>query len=274
MLKQRVWTASILVTVVLLSIFYFSTPVLSFFFGLISLVAAWEWSKLCGLQSTLGRFAYLILLAVCGLMIYQAFGITLELMIFAVAWWVWSLLNIRRDRTSPSKWQALRALVAGAIMIVPAWYSLSEIHAFLDNGPLLLVILLVTVWLADIGAYTAGKLWGKRPLALSISPGKTVEGFIGGMAMVSVFGLVSGWFIFSLESIDLLAWLLLVITTGLFSVLGDLIESKAKRLANVKDSSSILPGHGGVLDRIDSLLAAAPVFLLGCLFYFPTLPRS
>ena len=274
MLRQRVWTASILATIVLLSIFYFSTPVLSIFFGLISLVAAWEWSKLCGVHTTPRQSAYLIILIVCGLVLYLAFGMTLELMIFAVAWWIWSLLNIRRDRAILSNWQTLVALIAGAIMIVPAWYGLSQVHALFDKGPLLLVVLLMTVWLADIGAYTAGKLWGKRPLALSISPGKTVEGFIGGMFVVSIFGFVAGKLILGLEGIDLLLWVLLVVTTGLFSVLGDLVESKAKRAANVKDSSSILPGHGGVLDRVDSLLAATPVFLLGCLIYFPTLPRS
>lgn len=271
MLKQRILTASIFATIVLLSIFYLATPILSLLLGLVALLAAWEWSKLCGIRTTLGRSVYLLVLALCGVALYLKFKITVELLLLVVAWWILSLLLLRRSTTTDSNWQTIRQLVSGAIMIVPAWYGLSQLHAMFERGALLLVTLLMTVWLADIGAYTAGKLWGKRKLAPTISPGKSIEGFFGGAVIVMIFGLVSGILIWKLKRTDLITWVLLIVVTGFFSVLGDLVESKAKRLAKVKDSSSLLPGHGGILDRTDSLLAATPVFLLGCLLFFPDL---
>jgi len=122
--------------------------------------------------------------------------------------------------------------------------------------------LFLIVWLADTGAYFCGRAWGRRKLAPMISPGKTIEGAVGGIVAAGVFAAFVAWWI-GAEANCSLAWLAVSIVTSLFSVIGDLWESRMKRIAGVKDSGSMLPGHGGVLDRIDSVTAAAPLFVTG-----------
>jgi phosphatidate cytidylyltransferase len=123
------------------------------------------------------------------------------------------------------------------------------------------------VWLADSAAYFVGKTWGHTPLAPRISPGKTIEGLLGGVAAVVVLAYFCGTMIWQLNGYSLILWVLLANVTMLFSVVGDLVESKLKRLAGTKDSGSGLPGHGGFLDRIDSLTAAIPTFAFGWVLF-------
>jgi phosphatidate cytidylyltransferase len=155
--------------------------------------------------------------------------------------------------------------IAGVLVTLPCWASFVALHARPDHGPVLSLTLLVMVWLADSGAYFAGKRWGRTKLAPVISPGKTWEGVLGGIAVSASAVLLAGyWYSRSLEWTLVLAPVALL--TVMFSIVGDLLESLMKRQAGVKDSGSIIPGHGGVLDRIDSLTAAAPIFLAGLLW--------
>jgi phosphatidate cytidylyltransferase len=137
-----------------------------------------------------------------------------------------------------------------------------QIHALDGIGPALLLFLMVLIWVVDSAAYFSGKRWGRVKLAPFISPGKTREGLYGALVGMVIFSLVL-WYWGGMGRVGWFAILLLCMTTGLFSVVGDLFESLLKRQRGVKDSGHLLPGHGGVLDRIDSLTAASPIFLFG-----------
>ncbi len=242
------------------------TVYLSLMFGLIVLIGAWEWARLVGISAWPGRVIYLLLLAsilwlVAELLSYQDYIIWF----FAgvVLWWCLvsiSLLRIKQIECAPQR-LSLFSAVAGFFVLVPAWAAIHSIHGSGDSGPMLTLFLLLLIWTADIGAYFAGHRWGRTKLAPVISPGKTREGLYGAMASSVVCAVALSWW---LGEWSLLPWLaLLCLVTVLLSVVGDLFESMFKRQAGAKDSGTILPGHGGVLDRIDSVTAAAPLFLLG-----------
>ncbi|MCG8434327.1 MAG: phosphatidate cytidylyltransferase, partial [Gammaproteobacteria bacterium] len=147
----------------------------------------------------------------------------------------------------------------GVLALVPCWAAITALHDRQPQGWQLLLFLLVLIWAADIGAYFAGKAWGKNKLAPNISPGKTWEGVFGGLAASLAAALLANYWL----GFPLLIILPLVVILVALSVVGDLSESMLKRQAHIKDSGSLFPGHGGVLDRLDSLLATAPMFLLG-----------
>jgi len=178
-------------------------------------------------------------------------------LLVSVVWWLWSAWCL----ASPVKDSRVFGSVRGLFVFVPAWFALQWLHQQADTGPLLALSVLLVVWMADTGAYFAGRRWGYHKLAPSVSPGKTVEGAAGGMAVVLCYALLSSYWL-ETSSMGLLTWLIICLASALFSILGDLVESRQKRHARVKDSGSLLPGHGGVLDRIDSLTAAAPLFAL------------
>jgi len=162
-------------------------------------------------------------------------------------------------------------LLSGFFVLVPAWIAplaLRELpQGLLPDGRWLTLYLLMIVWVADSGAYFAGHRWGKTKLAPHVSPGKTWEGVAGGLAAVLLLALLAGVFGWRFGASELVIWVILSLVTAFVSVFGDLFESRAKRAAGVKDSGSILPGHGGVLDRIDAFTAAAPVFMLAWLLW-------
>jgi phosphatidate cytidylyltransferase len=156
-------------------------------------------------------------------------------------------------------------MLAGALVILPAWAALCTLHASAERGPTVTLMLLMLVWLADIGAYFAGRRWGEKKLAPAISPGKTWEGVYGGLLSSLLFAAIAGA-IFSRSLSWTLAFMMVSLLTVMFSVAGDLLESLMKRQSGIKDSGNIIPGHGGIFDRIDSLVAAAPLFLIGFLW--------
>ncbi|PCJ37641.1 MAG: phosphatidate cytidylyltransferase [Cellvibrionales bacterium] len=276
MLKQRIVTGLILSISFLAALFALPT------FGFIALMtvvlayAAWEWSHLAGLTNTTGRGFYMLSIVVMVgiLSAYLGFepNILLTekprfLLLLACTWWAIAVLWVQSYPSSAILWgQRWLCLVMGVFVLLPMWLAFVGLMS-LAEGPKLVLAVVLLVALADIGGYFVGRAIGRTKLAAKVSPGKTWEGLLGGqLAIVLVVG-TTGWFLdFDASRIGL--WLGLAMVTGLASVLGDLLESMVKRHRGVKDSGTILPGHGGVLDRIDGLTAALPVFsLLLSLFY-------
>jgi len=155
---------------------------------------------------------------------------------------------------------SLGSLVQGGFIVLFAWSALVFMHRYPEQGPVMAIAMLLVVWSADTFAYFTGKKFGKHKLAPSISPGKTIEGVVGGLIGAGLVSLIMATIVLDLNGSNVLSWLLASLVAALFSVVGDLYESRLKRQAGVKDSGNLLPGHGGILDRIDGLVAATPVF--------------
>jgi phosphatidate cytidylyltransferase len=265
-LKQRVITALVLVPLVVWCIFL-APDAWAFraFAAAIVGVAAWEWTAMMGWRSPPARVGYAVLvLALLGLLL--AFPLTQPFMLLvfgsAVLFWLVAHRLVRAYPDNADGWANPPVLFAlGLLLLVPAWLGLTQLHA---QGAGWLMYLLLLVWGADTGAYFAGRALGRNKLAPAVSPGKTVEGFLGGLALTMALAVaVALWR--GLDGQRLWAFLGLSLITVLASVLGDLFESMVKRRAGIKDSGTVFPGHGGALDRIDSITAAAPVFALGWL---------
>ena len=281
MLKQRIITAVILAPLAISAIFYLPLPLFGALLLAIMAIGAWEWGPLMGFASK-GRRLFFVL-ASTGLIgsiwallppqsLWLEKGVlaanAVYILWLAVAWWALSaILTFLYPRFS-SFWSSHRSVrgVFGWLTLIPAWLAFmvirsSEYQTDPYHGAQLIMFLFLMVWSADIGAYFVGKSIGKHKLLPNVSPGKTLEGFLGGIAVACVLvasaGKVIGW---SSGQFAIVIPVTIAITT--ISVLGDLNESMFKRQAGVKDSGTILPGHGGVLDRIDSLTATAPIYAL------------
>ena len=256
MLKQRVATALVLVSIFLVIVFLLPTPAFALALACIVILAGVEWSALTELDPAIQRSVWLVLLAATILVVWWfRDSLLTTVILFGVAWWL-AVLLILWFSPDWSKHAVFR-FFGGIMVLIPAWSALVYLHQV--NLSLLLSLFLI-VWLADIGAYFAGRRWGSHKLAPLISPGKTIEGVAGGIVTVALFTI--GFTLWSGN--DMLCgtlWLGICVITVLFSIVGDLWESKIKRNVNVKDSGSLLPGHGGILDRIDSVTAAAPIFV-------------
>jgi phosphatidate cytidylyltransferase len=268
-LKQRVLTAIIIVAVFLSALFFLNPYQFSLMTALVVAYAAWEWSDLSGLSVVSSRLLYTFSTAI--LMVLSAYALRLSvaglldfnvgqsLMAWLAPWWAIALLWVQGYPSSAVLWGSrwARAII-GYLVLVPAWVAM-VILIHLSQGAWLILIVVLIVALADIGAYFSGRVFGKHKLAPNVSPKKTWEGLLGGLVANSLLTLVLGLVL----ELDMHRWLMLlglVMITALVSVLGDLLESMLKRHRGVKDSGNILPGHGGVLDRLDSLTAALPVF--------------
>jgi phosphatidate cytidylyltransferase len=269
MLKQRIITALILAPLVLWGVLKLPNQYLMLVLALILLVAGYEWVKLAGVTRRFEQGLLLLMLALTmaglGYLSYVHMEWIKWIMAANALWWLVVLARLRRF-TGAEVLQGLNLsqLIEGLIVLVPAWLALVLIHRMPHDGPLLLVFLLLLIWSADIGAYFSGRRWGRVKLAPRVSPGKTREGVYGGMAGAVVCGVLLAWWRdWELTNYPFAVALCLV--TALVSVVGDLFVSMLKRLRGVKDSGALLPGHGGLLDRIDSLTAAAPLFLFGLL---------
>lgn len=265
MLKQRVLTALVLLPLLLALVFYASTPTLYAVLGLAGLMMAWEWTALLQWRSVPARGAYVLLAgALLALAWYSPLRDSAldELLLPVVLVWICMPLRFRGfpDRPALPRW--LPAL-AGQAMIVSTLLSIAALHR-LPQGPWKLLFVLFLVFAADTGAYFAGRALGRHKLAPQISPGKTVEGAVGGLLLCAVWAATAGAYVFGLTVSPLLLGLvLLCLLAAALSIVGDLTESMLKRAAGLKDSGKILPGHGGVLDRVDSIVAALPTLVLG-----------
>ena len=225
---------------------------------ILALAGAWEWSAFLLTPSRPWRIAYVLLVAAL-LGLAWRFCATPEarnaVLGVAVVWWLGALVWIVVAPRRASRWSAA---VAGVLALVPSWLALVWLLTAAD-GPQWVLFALVLVWVADIGAFFFGRRFGRVRLAPEVSPGKTWEGVLGGIT-VSVLVAIAGsrWF-----HVPPAAFVPLCLAAVGFSIVGDLTESLLKRFAGMKDSGSVFPGHGGVMDRIDSLTGAAPVLLLG-----------
>lgn len=272
MLKTRVITALVLVGVLLPSLFWLPQAAWALLTAAVIGVAAWEWGALLGWPQRARRLLGAATALICvGLaqVAPAALGIgtftpaapwVVALYTLSVIFWIF-LIPLWLNR----QWRlsSLAGLLVGAVVLLPTWLALVQLRA-VHPGVLLAVMALV--WMADIAAYFAGRKFGRNKLAPSISPGKTQEGALGAFIGVMLYGLVIGHFLLA-GKVPLTAWMLALVLATAVSIIGDLFESLLKRKAGIKDSSNILPGHGGVLDRIDSLTSTLPLAALAWLAF-------
>jgi len=284
LLKQRLITAVVLIPLALATIFLLPLAWFGVVVAAVLALATWEWSPLMGVTNKTGRIAYtlfntVILAALYWLTpfenIWHQDGIVdglLYIVLIGGIWWILAIALVFNFPRSKALWCKSKMFIGvfGVLVLVPAWAALMALRSLhYDSNPLFgsftVLFVFVLIWAADAGAYFVGKQFGKHKLMPAVSPGKTMEGLIGGLLLAIVAMIVVAQLI-SLPGELALAFYGVGIVTVLVSVFGDLNESMFKRCAGVKDSGSILPGHGGILDRIDSLTSALPIFLLGYLW--------
>jgi len=256
MLRQRVITAVILAALVIGAIFWLPPRITFGVITLLVLAGAWEWSAFPGFKHVAVRLAYVAVIAGCMAFVW-AQGIDSaradQLLPAALIWWVVAFVWVI---SIPGHVNRASAALAGILVLVPAWLALVRLH---HHAPYWLLFLLLLVVAADVGAYFAGRRFGKHKLAPRVSPGKTWEGVGGGIFAAAIMAAI-GTTVFP---VDIVAFAGVCAVVVMASIVGDLTESLFKRHAGLKDSGTLLPGHGGVLDRVDSVAAAAPVFLFG-----------
>lgn len=273
MLKQRLVTALLMLAVLLPALFYRSIEPFALLTLVLIVAAGWEWARLNGCESSTA----LVLGVALGLVLaafWLAGGIALSLRPLWLAvgclWVVLALVMLRRGVVGWAGWPTGLRLWIGLFLIACAWLALVQARLI---GLGFLLSILVLVWMADVAAYFGGKAWGRRKLAPTISPGKSWEGALSGL--LGVFVLAGVWLLVDAQGLGdhsslyarlwakgpALAVLSLLFLVSM-SVVGDLVESLVKRSAGVKDSSQLLPGHGGVLDRVDALLPVLPLAMM------------
>ncbi|MCA1938016.1 MAG: phosphatidate cytidylyltransferase [Dechloromonas sp.] len=272
MLKTRVITALALMAVLLPSLFWLPQMAWAWLIAAFIGVGAWEWGALLGWKQRQRVLLGVVTAALCAVLawteplaigaagfapaqtwVFLFYGLSALFWLLLIPFWLrgkWSL-------------HGASGLLVGAVVLLPTWLAMVQLRAV---GPAVLLAVFAVVWMADIAAYFAGRRFGKRKLAPGISPGKTWEGAYGAILGVLVYGLVIGHFFMVGVSLPLWVGALLLVTA--VSIIGDLFESMLKRKAGIKDSSNVLPGHGGVLDRIDSLTSTLPVAALAWLLFF------
>lgn len=257
-LQRRLVAAAVLLPAAVLWALLAPLTVFAVIGAIVLLIGAWEWAALSGLSNDYSRGSFLLialaLMALAWWALYSPAITTILLFVF-LAFWLAVGLELGRGRIA-----APRAffVLQGLWVLVPAWFAIVALRRGAD-GPELVLALLAIVWAADAGAYFVGRRWGRRKLVPRISPGKSWEGLAGGLLGGVVAALIAS--LWCATPVAVLVPLAVVVVV--FSVLGDLLESRLKRAAGAKDSGRIIPGHGGLLDRIDSLCAAAPIFALG-----------
>ena len=268
MTKPRVIAALIMAPLAIAAILLLPTGWLAAAAALVFLTGLWEWLKLAGVEDTLHRTILLVLnLLLMVLLVWASAGSDVLFRIVSLVGaigWIGALCWLRWHGFSAGRNTAANSfkLAAGTLAIVPAWCALVLLHHGEPHGNRWLLTALALVWAADSGAYFAGRHFGRHKLAPHVSPNKTVEGLVGGLVTAVAVALPLGLWA-GVGTAQLPALLAVVLVATLASVVGDLTESLMKRQAGVKDSGNLIPGHGGMLDRIDAILAALPVFVVG-----------
>ncbi len=267
--RTRIITALLMAPVAIGAVYYLPTPYLAAFVAAILLAGLWEWSALSGLTDNIPRSLYvagnaLMMLALAWGSGRGLFGLKLISLIGAI-WWIFVCLWLWRFEFAKADTSLNRSikLLAGSLSVIPAWCALSWLHGSSDLGPRWALFALAIAWAADSGAYFAGVRYGKTKLAPRISPGKSWEGVIGGVVAILLLAVAANQSWLFLDWSELHWLLFLTLVTMFFSVIGDLFESLMKRHSGHKDSSDLIPGHGGLMDRLDSLLAVLPIFVIG-----------
>jgi phosphatidate cytidylyltransferase len=264
MLRTRILTAAILACILLAGLFLLSPPWAVLSFGAVFTIGAWEWGGIGALRGAPARLAYAAGVALLLLFAWRWTATPKHLLLLlsaACAWWAIALLWLS---LAPSRHHPALVLLCGLPVLVPAFIALARLQVTTQGfarGPQIVLWLVLMVIAADVGAYFTGHSFGRRKLAPRVSPGKTLEGALGGLSMAALVAW-GGAAYFGLPPLAVVGFGCAV---GIFSIVGDLTESMFKRAAGLKDSGALLPGHGGLLDRIDSVTAAAPLYALGLL---------
>jgi len=256
-LRARIITALLLLPLVLGAIYLLPLPYFALVFWVIVGIAAFEWAALAGLRAQGSRVAYVAVLALLSWFAWSHPERHRDILLAGAAFWALAIVTVLAYPGS-ERWLARPVLVvSGWLVLLAAWIALVVVRDR-PGGAHWLLWLMVLVWAADIGAYFAGRAFGKRKLAPAVSPGKTWEGVFGGAVLALVVTAAA-----LLAAAEWRAsWLPAIVVLVAVSVFGDLFESVLKRHRGVKDSGTLLPGHGGALDRADSLLATLPLFAL------------
>jgi len=269
MLRQRVITALLLAPLAILLVLLLPTSVFACLLAVAFLAASWEWTRLAGMQSRIARGVALGVVLIAFVALWSLRDVAWlwpALMVTGVAWWVLVCVWLRHFAfaAAPTPENRNLKLLAGAFVVLPAWVAGLSIHGSPSHGHIWAFLAMLLVWAADTGAYFAGSYFGKgrRKLAPQISPGKTWVGVYGAFATSALVAAVAGWLL-GVRDLRLLGLIVVTILTVASSIVGDLLESLMKRHAHVKDSGALFPGHGGLLDRLDSVFAALPLFALG-----------
>jgi phosphatidate cytidylyltransferase len=266
---QRITSAVVIVAMILAAVFLLPAIGLVTVLSVVLAAAAWEWSAfVCGPQPGPERnpmpgprWLFLaVTLGLCALLWFSSASRTGLMACLAVALLLWSM-GLLWLVLAPRRQSGGTVFVAGAVAISMAWTAVARMTLDHPHGNLWVLYALLIVWVADSGAYFVGRSWGVVKLAPRISPGKTWAGLWGGLLASALLAVV----VAVAMKLPVARTVLLTVAVAGYSVIGDLIESLCKRFAGLKDSGTLIPGHGGVLDRFDSLLAAAPVLLFGLL---------
>ena len=259
-LKRRVATALLLLPLAIALVLFAPQDAFALGAAAVFVVAALEWAPLAGWGAGARPWLYALglalALAATWWFAFELPPVGRALLATGLAWWTLALVWLVGRWPLPTG----AKLLAGLLTLAPAWYAVVTLHG-LRSGPALVLLLLLIIWAADVGAFFAGHAFGRHKLAPEVSPGKTWEGALGGFVLAALVAGVGA----TLLGFALGSFVLLALVTIAASIVGDLTESLLKRQAGAKDSGVLLPGHGGVLDRLDSLFSAAPVFLAGWL---------
>lgn len=284
MLKTRLITALILLPLMLLAILYLPSGYFATIFAMLMLMAAWEWSGLVGFAGLAFRFFYTLLIfsgiVAAGVLLSvvhsfhlvstslltqsQAAVVLMSILSAGALMWLWLFIGIisyQKDGVRVGFSSRVIRSLAGIIVLVSCWVAVMTLRLHSGFGPAWLIFVLFLVFSVDVGGYFAGRACGKTPLVSRVSPKKTWAGFFGGVIFSIIIAIVAGWF-FHLTWMSYFIFLSVAVFVAFVSVVGDLGISLLKRISGVKDTGNIIPGHGGVLDRLDSVAAATVVFVL------------
>lgn len=272
MLKQRILTAIILIPLVLWGILRLPDDYFAIVLAVLTILGAREWASMARLPKSL-HYIYTIafagILYACWFGLHQLKQLDIALLYIACAWWLFAFVVLVQYNSGKIQilFNPVLRSVIGLLILIPTFTALLILRNDTEHGAALLIYLLVLIWIADSAAYFTGRQWGKTKLLPNVSPGKTWQGVYGALVASTSFSLAFAYFAAEIINQQFMAFISISFITIIFSIHGDLVESMFKRQVNIKDSSHILPGHGGVLDRIDSLTSASPVFVTSLMLF-------